>query len=586
VIALVVVEVPEEHSLSEGALLARGGRRLLREVAQASLIEGLEVNTVLRVAHQAWQGIYDTVAEESVDLILFGWKGRSRKASRILDETVNRIVEEPPCDVAVVKQGSSDTCDSVLVPVRGGPQAEMALNLVSGIAEKNDANVTLMRVEREKSPRGERLTETRAFSALAAGLARTGRVRPLTVAADSVEEAILTEAPRHQLVVIGAAVRHDGNGTLVGDIPEAVASGTNSSVMVVKTRQAINPAQFQQEEEPVDVLVDRWFAENTFHSREFDNIDELVELKRQQGLTISLGIPARDQNDTVENVLQVIRGELVERKQLLDEVVLLDYGSSDGTPEIARHLGVEVCSHEDVLPEYGSYLSKGDALWKSLFQLKGDIIVWMNADIKNIHPKFVYGVVGPLLRDEHIKYVKGFYRRPLVRGGSGYETGYELGMGRVAELTARPFLNLFFPELSGLIQPLSREHAGRREILEQLPFFTGYGVEMGLLIDVLTRFGLSAIGQSDLEERVHRKEPLDALSQRSFSVIRVVMRRLEEREKVRLLEDFNTSMKLIHSQGERFFLELQQLEEAERPPMITVEEYAKKKLKAAMKVSR
>jgi hypothetical protein len=166
-------------------------------------------------------------------------------------------------------------------------------------------------------------------------------------------------------------------------------------------------------------------------------------------------------------------------------------------------------------------------------------------------------------------YVKGFYQRPL-RVGLKLEAQ---GGGRVTELVARPLLNLFYPELSGMIQPLAGEYAGRREAFECIPFFTGYGVEIGLLIDILNRYGLNAVGQVDLEERVHRNQPLLALSRMAFAIIQVVMQRAGESRKAEILNWMNASLKLIHHEEGEYRLEVLEIRDHERPPMITVPEY-------------
>jgi glycosyltransferase involved in cell wall biosynthesis len=268
-------------------------------------------------------------------------------------------------------------------------------------------------------------------------------------------------------------------------------------------------------------------------------------------------------------VIQTIKSNLMDRIPLLDEIVLIDSGSIDYTREIATDLGIPVYIHQEIMPQYGAYSGKGEALWKSLHVLKGDLIAWIDTDIKNIHPRFVYGILGPLLQDPHIQYVKGFYRRPL-RQGDKLVAG---GGGRVTELTARPFINLFYPELSGLIQPLSGEYAGRRETLEKLPFFTGYGVETGLLIDIRNELGLTAIAQVDLQERVHHNQALGSLSKMSFAIIQVVMSRLEEQHHISLLEDANLTMNLIRYGLNRYYLETVQIQERERPPILTIPEY-------------
>ncbi|GAH36720.1 unnamed protein product, partial [marine sediment metagenome] len=197
--------------------------------------------------------------------------------------------------------------------------------------------------------------------------------------------------------------------------------------------------------------------------------------------------------------------------------------------------------HQEILPQYGAYVGKGEALWKSLYVVNGDIIAWIDTDIKNIDPRFVYGILGPLLDNPRIRFSKGFYRRPLRQGDKTLAGGG----GRVTELTARPFINLFFPELSGLIQPLSGEYAGRRSALEKLPFFTGYGVETGMLIDLLDKYGLESIAQVDLLERIHHNQPLPSLSKMSFTIMQVVFSRLEARNKMRMLDHSNLTMNLV-----------------------------------------
>ena len=266
-------------------------------------------------------------------------------------------------------------------------------------------------------------------------------------------------------------------------------------------------------------LVNEWFARNTFHSHDFENIGTLISLKEKQGVTISLGLPALNEEETIGNVIDVLKGALMNEAPLLDEIVVIDSSSTDRTVEIARERGVPVVNHKDVLPEAGSLRGKGEALWKSLAALKGDIIVWVDTDIRNIHPRFIYGLVGPLLRRPEIMYVKGFYLRPIRVG----EVLHPVGGGRVTEILARPYFNLLFPELSAFVQPLSGEYAGRRAALEQVPFATGYGVEVGLLIDLLRRFGLDALAQVDLEQRIHRNQKLEALGRMSFGILQALL---------------------------------------------------------------
>jgi glucosyl-3-phosphoglycerate synthase len=323
----------------------------------------------------------------------------------------------------------------------------------------------------------------------------------------------------------------------------------------------------------ISILVDKWFAENTFHADEFNQLDELIALKREQGVSISLALPSLNEEETVGRVITTVRNALMRRSPLLDEIVLIDSNSTDRTRGIARKLGIPVYIHQDLLPDYGSRRGKGEALWKSLYVTRGDIIVWIDTDIVNIHPRFVYGILGPLLINPQVQFVKGFYRRPL-RVGEKMQAG---GGGRVTELTARPLFNLFYPELSGVVQPLSGEYAGRRAALEALPFFSGYGVETGLLIDIYERYGLQAIAQVDLLERIHHNQPLEALGKMSFAIIQAVMRRLERRLGSAVLEDVNKSMKLIRYNANGYFLDVEELAERDRPPMLEIPEYLGRK---------
>jgi glucosyl-3-phosphoglycerate synthase len=282
-----------------------------------------------------------------------------------------------------------------------------------------------------------------------------------------------------------------------------------------------------------------------------------------------------NEQQTVGKVLRTIQRSLVEKARLVDEIVLIDSSSGDRTREIAARMGIPVHIHQRILPKYGIRDGKGEALWKSLLVTKGDIVLWIDTDILNINPRFVYGLIGPLLSDPELQFVKGFYRRPM-RVGNRTQAG---GGGRVTELTARPLLNLFFPELSGVVQPLSGEYGGRRSALETLPFFSGYGVETGLLIEVFEKYGLSAIGQVDLLERIHHNQPLEALSLMSFAIIQVVIRKLEKRYGREILEDVNKTMKLIRYDDEHFSLDVEEVSELERPPMVSLPEYTNKRKK-------
>lgn len=325
--------------------------------------------------------------------------------------------------------------------------------------------------------------------------------------------------------------------------------------------------------------VEKWFKNRTFHHSQFSDVKELVRLKKKQNLTISVGLPTLNEEETIATELIVIKSELMDKYHLIDELAIIDSGSTDKTCEIAKRYGADVYLVDDYLKEEGIQHGKGENLWKSLYLLKGDIILWLDADIKNIHPKFVYGLLGPLLTNSKIGYVKAFYERPIKLAA---ETTLRLsGGGRVTALMLRPVFNLFFPDLSGLIQPLSGEYAGRRRILERVPFFIGYGVETGLLIDIYKKFGLNSIAQVDLDQRIHRNHTLPTLSKMAFSILQVALNRAGELWKIKVLEELNPSMRLVKRKKGKYYFEIFEKKVIERPPMITIKAYweNRKKLK-------
>ena len=308
---------------------------------------------------------------------------------------------------------------------------------------------------------------------------------------------------------------------------------------------------------------DEWFKKRTYHHLDFADIERLVSLKEEQGLKVSVCLPTLNTADTVGETLRVFRTELVERHRLIDQLCIIDSRSTDGTLEIAASEGAQVFFDDEILPDLEPATGKGEALWKSLFVLEGDIIAWVDSDIENIHPRFAYGIVGPLLAEPEVGYVKAFYERPL-KDAEGLRS---TGGGRVTELTVRPVFNLFYPDLAGLIQPLSGEYAGRRSVLDSVPFFTGYGVETGLVLDIYRRFGLQALAQTDLEVRVHQNQSIEALSRMSFGIMQTVFRRLEHDNKLELKTEPETVYNTIRSAGGEYVTEQSEIKVVERPPM-------------------
>ncbi len=252
----------------------------------------------------------------------------------------------------------------------------------------------------------------------------------------------------------------------------------------------------------------------THHASEF----VVADLAATKGdTTVSVCLPARNEESTVGAIVDTIRAVLVDDVALVDEIVVVDDHSSDRTAAQATAAGARVVDAADVLAEHGRGHGKGEALWKSLYASTGDVVVWCDADVQDFDPRFVTGLLGPLLTDSSLAFVKGFYERPV--------DGHVRGGGRVTELVARPLLTLLFPELAGVIQPLSGEYGGRREVLEQVPFVEGYGVDIALLIDIAARFGIERLAQVDLGQRIHRNRPLDELSPMAAQVLQAALRR-------------------------------------------------------------
>jgi glucosyl-3-phosphoglycerate synthase len=319
-----------------------------------------------------------------------------------------------------------------------------------------------------------------------------------------------------------------------------------------------------------DIDTWEWFGKRTFHYSQFE-LAKLRAARERLGLTVSVCLPTRDEAATVGTIVKALRKSLLERSRLIDEIVVMDAGSDDDTAAIALAEGARVFREQDVLPEVGPGSGKGEALWKSLHACRGDVICWIDADIRNFHPRFVHGLLGPLLLHPEVLYVKAFYERPIRERNSLRSTGG----GRVTELVARPLLNLLWPQLAGIVQPLSGEYAGRRVALEQVPFSSGYGVELGLLVDLAERFGMDAIAQVDLERRVHRNQEVQALGRMSFGILQAVFLRLVEEGRA-APGTYGTTLVQFSNQLREYHMEPREIVTTRRPPILTVDGYRRR----------
>jgi len=287
------------------------------------------------------------------------------------------------------------------------------------------------------------------------------------------------------------------------------------------------------------------------------NLADLVAAKRAGGHSISVCLPARNEASTVAAIVTEVRTGLV-TAGLVDEVVVIDDGSTDDTAGAARRAGARVEAEADVLPEAGTGSGKGNALWKSLHACNGDLLCWLDADLRNFRADSVARLVEPLVVDPDIVLVKAGYARSFE--------GAPTGGGRVTELVARPLLSLLFPKLADIVQPLGGEYAGRRDALEVLPFVEGWGVELGLLVDVVERFGRDAVAQADLGTREHRNRPVNELAAQSLAIMATALRRAG------LMQFDGPTLELLRADlaGN---VEAELVEIRERPPISTLPAY-------------
>jgi glucosyl-3-phosphoglycerate synthase len=554
-----MVTIEAGKSLSEGVTPARLLRDSLYQAARYNPCVHDEVHVF--VDYQPFMRVLDTVVDVKADLLLVQRGAPDQDIGGVRAEDIFR---QSPCDVVIISGDGWQKDGDVLLSLRGGPNMTLGVRVAQALADMGAITLFHAADQRRGAPDLELVM--RAVPQIS---------RTVTAVTD-ITEGIIRESVGQKAIVMGASFRQpEKNQQSNHPIIEEVYRRTKLPVVLVRGKRQERlefhqPSLNWQVNEPLSTRVDRWFAENTFHSTEFSNLRNLLELKEKRGLSISIALPALNEEETVGTVIETLKTALMDDVPLIDEMVLVDSNSSDNTIPIAQGFGIPTYVHQELLhDQVGTYHGKGEALWKSLYVTKGDIVVWVDTDITNIHPRFIYGLIGPLLKYPRIQYVKGFYARPILVDGKLQA----VGGGRVTELVARPLLNLFYPELSGIIQPLSGEYAGRREALEQVPFFSGYGVETGLLIDMMERYGLEGIAQSDLEMRVHHNQPLVGLSKMSFAILQIFIARLESRFGVQMLDKANHSMKLIVQDPERFALDVAEIGDVERPPMITIPAY-------------
>lgn len=318
-------------------------------------------------------------------------------------------------------------------------------------------------------------------------------------------------------------------------------------------------------EEPRNVLkeVEHWLSTRSWSMTDRP-LHKILAAKHRTGQSVSVVLPALNEEATVGDIVAIIRHDLMQQVPLVDEIVVVDSGSTDRTSEVAAAAGARVVHRDDILPRIPAVPGKGEVLWRSLLVTSGDIVCFIDADLKEFSSDFVTGIVGPLLTDPGVDLVKAMYDRPL--GGAAGQGG------RVTEMMARPLLNMHWPQLAGFVQPLGGEYAARRSLLEQLPFPVGYGIELGMLVDALHLVGLDALAQVDVGVRKHRHQDGQALGRMAAQIYRTAQLRLARGHLIR------PSLTQFERGPDGFEPRTYSVDTEERPPMADITEYQSRKV--------
>ena len=335
-----VVVVPPEESLSVGATAARELRKQLRQYAKEPRITG---KSQIIVSYQPWKELAKLLQNERPDLLCLEWDSHFQA----LGVTASEVLSRPPCNVALIRGKLSNAPKQVLVPVRGGPHAELALRVGLGLQAKG---VTALHLRRPDDPKAG---SDAPFKGLERVLKQMPDVKTQFAVTDDPAQLIVENAQKADVIILGTTSQPLTSSVSLGPFADRILNEASVPVIAVKSGRPLPQAEYDESAgaQAISILVDKWFAENTFHADGFTQLDELVKLKREQGVTISAALPALNEEETVGHVLKTIKNSLMKRVPLLDEIVLIDSDSTDRTREIAEGLGVPVHIHQKILPQ-------------------------------------------------------------------------------------------------------------------------------------------------------------------------------------------------------------------------------------------
>lgn len=449
IVVLGVVEVPADQPLTMGMDMARSYRALFDFLPSEVDAGGkpVRVDRLVKVSRDVPTAVRQAVEEEHADLVLAHWKGHPRNPKRhVYGHILDDLLKDPPCDLLLARPDGWRDCGRVLLPVRGGPSAEQALDVALLLAEHGDMDLAVMHnVPASRAgtgPLGEGLLKKVSTGPLteaqvAADAMETGpyidfndyletvtgewavRVERIATVSENAVTAVLGEVQSEDIVIMGVGAFEESGGkrTSAGaaTLPPTVAASTKAPILLLRARERLDLDKYARKAHGrqvrnawVDMPFEYWFVENTYHGDEFRDPEEFLKLKQATGLTISVGLLTSNDARHLHSMITGLRRVLVEMHPLADQIAVVDAGSADETLEIARSLGVEAYSVPDILPGEGSLHGRGESWWKSLAVLRGDIIVWLDPRATRFHPSAALSLAGPLLRNANLQLVKAF----------------------------------------------------------------------------------------------------------------------------------------------------------------------------------
>jgi glucosyl-3-phosphoglycerate synthase len=591
IVVLGIVEVPVGEPLTTGLDMARSYRALL-DFLPAEVQVGeqhIRVDHLVKVAHDVPSAVEQAVQDENASLVLFYWKGHARDPRRYLyGATLDAILKRPPCDVVLARPEAWRSSKRILLPVRGGPSAEEALNLATLLAEHTHLPLTVMHNVTPPTDTGGEAVSAASEEPFALFTHHLEEIKgsvsvpvsSLLTLESNPATALLKEAHQDDLVIMGMASSHANGHEPEADtypVPLRVSGEKGPPLLILRTAEPVDIEHYKRTARSrrarkggADTPFERWFVENTYHGDEFKDADEFVRLKQASNLTLSVALLTFNDAERIHSLITGMRKVLTEIHPIADQIAVIDAGSTDDTTAIARSLGVEVYQSEGILTTKGALYGRGESWWKSLAVLRGDLLVWLDPRAHRFHPSSAISLAGPLLRIPSLQLVKAFVsdhaagtgRKDMpgvpkdayldINWGGSTMPRREDGMGtrhvRVQALSLRDILGLdsgvlsslppqtilqaLFPSLAGVISPFGRDIAGRRDAMLSVPVMTGENFDIGLLLSIAEQYGTRAIAQVELSHAIPSPPPRPGL-RNALDILQVLSARLESNPRMR-----------------------------------------------------